>query len=182
MPENATQRFLIGVAADAQDFLRRQCPRCGLDFKQKGEPDQKHDSLAWWLQETVREEAASAKAEVPLPSGTLTHCPYCGASDQSQAFVHPELVSYIRQIARREIIEPAIEKMLASFSSRLRSSKYLKVKVTAPSGRRPRPISGPEPDDQLRVRCLACGDVFKINEAWRGAVTCPSCSATLLPQ
>jgi ribosomal protein S27E len=182
MTDETTQRFLIGVAADADDFVRQQCAQCGLDFKMKVDPSDQNDGLSWWFQEAVREASGGDEESNPYSAEQKVYCPYCGTTAPPQDFVHPEVVSYVRRMAHREVIEPMLAQLFQGFTSGLRSSKYLKVTVTQATSRSPRPISGPEPDDQVRVRCLACHEQFKVDESWRGSVFCAACRTELLPQ
>lgn len=183
MTEDSNKHFLITVAADSGGFLRWQCPGCGQDFKLKGEVSEQQDALAWWLQQSLRDaEVASSDQDPPSSDSKSTCCPYCAKLGPRQDFVHPETVSYIRRIARREIIEPALFKMFRDFGSGLHSNSFIKVTVSGPSVRSPRPISGPEPDDLVPILCLQCGGTFKVDNGWRGTVHCPTCHTELLPQ
>jgi hypothetical protein len=178
--DETTRHYLIGVPVDSADFLRHQCPVCGLDFKLKSDPVDKQDSLSWWLHESVR-EAVKESVPTPKPSTADTFCPYCVNAGPKQDFVHPEVVRFIRAIARREIFEPLVTKLFKGFTDGFRSSRNLQVTVSHSSSRSPRPISGPEPADQVAIVCLTCGKSFKIDEGWRGTVRCPLCSTELLP-
>lgn len=181
MTDDAQRQLVLTIAADSKDFLRKECPRCGLEFKLKGETTGQNDELSWWLEETIRgtEDAADQHEE---PSGGLARiaCPYCADHRPKQEFTHPELLNYIRRIVRREVVEPKLAMMFQAFASGFQASKHLKVKTSEPSGRSPRPVSGPEPDDQVAVRCIGCSGDFKVHEGWRGTVVCPFCSAELL--
>jgi len=181
MTDEIHRELLVGIASDGVHFVRYQCPGCGLDFKLKGDASAQQDALSWWLQETVREGGAHTReSDADLPRED-TYCPYCSSSGPRQQFFHPEVVNYIRQIARREIIEPMVAKLFGGFAAGLRSSKYVTVTVSEQSARSPRPISGPEPPDQVVIECLACKCRFKVDECWRGSVRCALCSAELLP-
>lgn len=180
MQGNPPKHLLIGLASDVGGFLRWQCPHCGLDFKLKGAVEAQQDALGWWIQASIGQVEETAESDA-LPLAELC-CPYCTHIEAKQRFAHPETVSYIRRIARREIVEPMVKEMLSGFGSKLKSSKHVRVTVSQPAVRSTRPISGPEPNDMVAVSCLACGGVFKVDEGWRGTVRCCLCRRDLLPQ
>jgi hypothetical protein len=182
MAEDPVKHLQLSIAGDAGGYLRRQCPRCGQDFKQKGPDNAQQDALAWWLLQTLRDAQLTSPEDGGLPTeDIMTCCPYCAKLAPPQDFVHPELVSYIRRVAQREIIEPMFFRMFGNIDSGLRSSVRVRLSASGPSVRSPRPISGPEPDDLIPVHCLECNCAFKVDGGWRGTVHCPECHTELLP-
>ncbi len=175
-------QLLVGIACDADLFFRQQCPRCGLDFKLKGSPSAQQDVLSWWVEHANEGSPVQAGEGEGTPRSDKIHCPYCSASEPKQRFAHPEVVAYVRRIARREIIAPMLSNFLRDLTAGARASKFVSWTVSEEGIRSPRPISGPEANDQVVIMCLACKRPFKVDEHWRGTVRCVSCSEELVPQ
>lgn len=171
----------IGFPADRSGYLRHECPVCMMEFKIKGDEARFTDALNVWVAKTLERSGVSgAEGEGSSPSSELA-CPYCAERNTAQSFLHPEWRELVKRIALREIVEPMMHKMLSSFEDSFsgggRSS--VTVRVESRRARSVRPLSGPDPDDMVRVACLACDERFKLVEGWNGAVRCPSCFSEL---
>jgi predicted RNA-binding Zn-ribbon protein involved in translation (DUF1610 family) len=180
MDKDPKYQFMVGLAYDTREFVRWQCPHCGLDFKLKAEANATQDVLATWMRRYLSSQGVHDEDDA-VERPTSTSCPYCATTAVRQDFVHPDVAQFIRHFAFREIIEPLVSNMFRGFASGIKSSKFLTVKNSSSDFRAQRPMSGPEPDDQVVVRCLECQQSFTVEESWRGTVTCPACRATLLP-
>ncbi|MFL5626046.1 MAG: hypothetical protein ACJ788_10690, partial [Ktedonobacteraceae bacterium] len=73
---------------DEDGFLRRECPHCGRQFKQRpGTPD---------------ETQASPEA---------CYCPYCYASADAGAWYTVQQIEYIQQQAMAEVVGPHLYRL-----------------------------------------------------------------------
>jgi len=169
-------RMEIGFPLDAHSCIRVQCPNCGLDFKVDMAADVLHDVLAWSVSRAFR--SASVRDGTTAEPVKQTHCPYCGHSATSQNFLHPEHRGYLKNLAFREYVEPMVSEIFDSAFRGLRNNKFLRVTHTS-GPRSVRPMVGPEPTDMVRVRCLACSGLFKVDAGWPGSVRCPHCAIDL---
>lgn len=183
--EDSTVRLEVGLPVDDSGYLRQECPACALEFKLKGDESRFSDALAWWASRAV---ADAGLAEAPDDDdGDHRACPYCSHSAAGQEFLSEEHRDYVIRVAYREIVEPMfmgfMDEMEQAFSGGSRSRGGLvSISISVErddSGRSPRPIAGPDPNDMLAVRCLGCDERFKLFEGWAGDVACPSCSASL---
>lgn len=184
--ENEFKQLHISLPLDPSGYLRHECPGCGLEFKIRGDEARLTDALEWWASKALVQSGVADASEDDGSVGSMV-CPYCDTTAAPQEFLHTELQGYVRRVALREIAEPmifrALRQMEQSFSSlsRGRGMFSIGVKVEAGSGHRsPRPISGPDADDMVRVRCLGCDEPFKVVEGWTGAIRCPACAASLV--
>ncbi|MDC3988387.1 hypothetical protein [Polyangium jinanense] len=183
MEHDTTLRFMVSLACDTREFFRWQCPHCGLDFKLKVDADATQDVLASWMSRYLSTQGVKDQDDTEsITAPTLTTCPYCGTASERQDFVHPQVAQFIRAFAFREVVEPLVTKMFRDFASGIKSSKHLTVKASFSEARAQRPLSGPEPDDQVVILCLACRQEFTVEESWRGTVACPGCQTVLVPQ
>jgi hypothetical protein len=164
----------VTIPLDAHGCVRRDCPRCGLDFKQAiAEAD-----LSGILAASVSRLKAAQGGQAESSPTSRCWCPYCGHEDDSQSFMHEEHVTYLRRLLYREFFEPLVRDLFSPFEE-LRSSRHMKVTVTR-GPRSARPMLGPEPTDMARVRCLTCDELFKVMPEWRGNVCCPGCGLQLV--
>lgn len=167
----------IGVACDASGFMRRQCPRCSLEFKEEVSADSIQDPLSAFVRRSLDLKETGPDSSEDQASNRS--CPYCAHKGTYQDFFTPELTAMVLRIARREIISPLLERAFSGLNGS--GGGFLSISVTTPP-RGQRPITGPEPDDQVIVCCLACAKRFRVSEGWRGSVNCPYCHVTLFPQ
>jgi len=78
----------LRLPLDDDGFLRRECPHCGRQFKQRaGAPDETQES-----------------------PGTY-YCPYCSASADADAWFTAQQLEYIQQQAMTEIIGPSLSRL-----------------------------------------------------------------------
>ena len=172
--------FDVALALDSGRYLRLQCPHCGLDFKIQQPECDLADTLSSWLSEKF-DTANAAEDGADAGTGDKVRCPYCEWTTVGEEFAHPDVRDYLQRIAQRECIEPILTEFLDGLDKMFRSSRSVTVTRSGSLPRTIRPIFGPEPDDQVAIRCLACSVRFKTEEHWRGTVWCPSCATELLP-
>lgn len=174
--DDSIVRMEIGISADGDQYVRQSCPNCALEFKLQGDEADFKDVLGWWASRAMRE--AGLDSEAPALSKRL-RCPYCAEQADRQDFLHEETKAYVRRIAVREVAEPLIHRFMAEME-RTFSGGVLTIKAEGTHTRSPRAISGPEPNDMVRVHCLSCEARFKLMEVWDGGVCCPACFAALV--
>lgn len=170
----------FGLPGDASGYCRHECPSCMREFKTVFDETQLQDVLAPWITKLAAESEHDDRNDATT-STQMISCPYCAERAPAQEYLHPEYQAYLVRLVRREIVEPKIAAMMDSFADSMRGlrSRFISVKVDSSRTRSPRPIAGPDPDDMLRVVCLACDERFKINDRWRDHVVCPACGTPL---
>lgn len=176
--DDSTVRLHIGIATDADGYLRQECPACLLEFKLRGDEVDFHDVLNSWASRALRD--AGIESEGAEPAVKLA-CPYCAEQADRQDFLHPETRSLVRRITLREIAEPMLHRFFEELGESWSrgSGGFLTVRSEGNFTRSPRPISGPEANDMVRVHCMACDAQFKLMEGWGAVVCCPACFAKL---
>lgn len=81
----------------------------------------------------------------------------------------------------REYILPSIHSMFSEFSDSIQSSSRsmgsfgIKMKFDYDSTLPPRPISGPEAPDMMRIDLLCCGESIKVRDGYFAVNKCPYC-------
>ena len=75
--------------------------------------------------------------------------------------------------------EPLIFRHLKEME-RAFSGGFLISRAAGTDSRSPRPLSGPEPNDMVRVLCTSCDARFKLMEGWADPVFCPGCFIPLV--
>jgi hypothetical protein len=174
--DDSIVRVEIGISADDDQYVRQSCPSCALEFKVQGDEADFKDALGWWASRAMRE--GGFDAEVPALTTRLC-CPYCRHEADRQDFLHDETQDYVRRIALREVLEPLIFRHLEDVE-RPFSGGFVTFRAVGTDSRSPRPISGPEPNDMVRVCCFSCEARFKLNEGWAYPVVCPACFVALV--
>jgi hypothetical protein len=170
---------------DRGGFFRRACPSCGRHFKTKVDPG----DLASMLQPAFRRlglevgEAGSEQGEAAHEQPEHLHCPYCGYEAKASDMLTATFQEYFRRYAMRDFVLPKINKMFSevenTFSQhRSHSGGLFSLEVKFEHNEPvlpPRPISGPEPPDMMRVELLCCEKEIKILDGWQDVIVCPFC-------
>lgn len=172
----------VSIACDHSGFMRYECCKCALEFKEAVDADSMQDILSASVTRSLSEQGV--ESDEPAKDSSIPNrcCPYCHYQAPRQDFIHSEVSSYLKHVVQREIIEPLISKMFSGFASGTRNTKFFSITMTHSPSRSQRPFSGPEPDDQIVVRCLECKQRFKVFELWRGSIWCTYCETELFPQ
>jgi hypothetical protein len=168
--------FSVSLPLDRDNFFRRTCPSCGLDFKTR--PDDA--DLSWLLAKEV--DRASDFIESNAPDDTelpQIRCPYCQTSSAVAELHTSETLEYIRRFAFREIVLPMFRSVfsgIGSSSNRPRGG-FLSLSISYSPGVTPvRPLSGPEPADMSIVELLCCGEELKVIDSFLISLEqCPFC-------
>lgn len=165
-------------------FFRRECSRCGLEFKTRATPDQLTHMLSPEV-ERIYSEAAGVDIETSIDEQEKLTCPYCENTDETQEFISGEFRNYFLRLANREIVYPIIKEFQDSLSdifgksSRGSSRGLISITMEYSPGDNYlpiRPIAGPEVSDMRVIRLLCCGEEVKIHENWVNSIVCPHCS------
>lgn len=172
-------RFLITCSIDPDGFRRLQCPRCTMTFKIMVNPGEYSDPLALRLSRLFEEddEVDDGIAELGLC------CPYCAHSARCQDFIDDEMERTIRAVARTQVIEPAVEMMMAGLTKSFKKLNSSFMKVTVTETHAPRPMlmfGGPEVADMRHATLLCCNREIKLNEQWTERFFCPHCRTELI--
>jgi hypothetical protein len=159
----------IGLPADTQGFVRRECPRCRRAFKTKGGPAdgaivQRHLGRHVPFQnphEVARDDAAF-------------HCVYCGRLAGADAWCTPQQRAWLATVGSALDKEIRFEQLAFAYRT-LRDNPSPSFVPVAPP--RPLPAMRCEPDDMRRVAFFCCAEDVKVEAHWRQSVFCPRCGA-----
>ena len=179
---NDIKNIKISLETDTSGFLKTSCPNCDLEFKIYVEEESYQDILAWAACHELDKYGLEHNSSSNKPESVL-YCPYCRHEAPMQNFYHKDHVDYAIQIVQREIVEPMLKPLLNTLNNVSKGTKnsMLAIKVSANFARTQFPLYGPEPDDQLIIRCLSCTEKFKICETWPSTVRCIRCGSLLNP-
>jgi hypothetical protein len=148
----------IQLPLDSDGFLRRECPRCGQQFK--------------WHHGPATEEAE----EQPDPS--TYYCPLCGESAAADSWWTQEQLGHAQGVA----VPAAMRYIQDSLKQAFRNNKYVRFEPGNGSDIPDQPSALTEPDDMQivaspchayepikipanhegPVHCLVCGEPFAI--------------------
>lgn len=180
--------FNISYALDEGEFLRRECPSCGLQFKTQVSPAQLTGLITPAIQKIYNETHNIENDQAEQLTSEVMTCPYCGQENSASAFFTQEFNDYILRWASREIVFPALENFQNTISQMYSGSKSnskdffsLTMKVEKSENYKPiRPISGPEVPDMRIVNLLCSNEKIKIYENWGETLFCPVCANKVL--
>jgi hypothetical protein len=150
----------LSIPLDSDDFLRRECPHCELEFKVY-----------------VGEDAEDGGDEDVPPEGYC--CPYCGRRAAAEAWNTKEQAA-AGEAALSVEVEKMIERELGDSVRGLEraSGGLIKASVST-SGPTPRPRELEERDDMVRVDFGCHPETpLKIVEDWINEVHCFVCGTT----
>ena len=187
MSEDNTLHFSFTFSLDRDHFFRRTCPNCGRDFKTKVD-DADMSSI---LQPAFRQiESEIDGITLSTPNGEqppqYLSCPYCNHCAESGNMLTTEFQEYLRRFVMREYVLPMIHNMFSGFSddikrsTRSMRSSGFKVSFDFDSTLPPRPISGPEAPDMMRIDLLCCGKSVKVHDGYFGINQCPFCGEDIM--
>jgi hypothetical protein len=174
-------RFNVSISTDRDQFLRRTCPSCGLDFKTAID----HADLAWALSAQIKrmglEIGAVPAGEEAAQSQLL--CPYCQHSSDASEMHTEETIEYLKRFVYRDYMVPMINKSFSDLEDSIGRGRgggggFISVSVSfkhEPIPIPPRPIHGPEPADMKIVDFLCCGKQIKIADMWMDVNECIYC-------
>ncbi|MEM9953628.1 MAG: hypothetical protein AAF846_18615 [Chloroflexota bacterium] len=169
---NTNLQFSYSIPIDPQQFLRRECPHCGLPFKLKAPASALVDSLAPAFSQVTDDTNQTDDTPSELS------CPYCGHRTESAAFTPESLRQTILHLMRRTILEPELNRFTQDMERTFTHNKFVKYRANRII-RAAQPIIGPEILDMNRVNLLCCKEDIKIKDDWLTSITCPYCAQEL---
>ena len=113
-------------------------------------------------------------------------CPYCNHRAESGDMLTEEFQEHLRRFVMREYVLPMIHNMFSNFSdgirrpSRSMRSFGIKLSFDFDSTLPPRPISGPEPPDMMRIDLLCCGESIKVRDGYFHINKCSYCGEDVM--
>ncbi|MDQ5827716.1 MAG: hypothetical protein M3441_26540, partial [Chloroflexota bacterium] len=117
-PADDKIQFNLSISVDRDQFLRRTCPSCGLDFKTEIDPA----DLEWALSSQIRrfslEIGEEASIEGVSPPDNL-HCPYCGHVAEGSEIHTEDTIEYLKRFAYREYMLPMVNRMFSDLEDSL---------------------------------------------------------------
>jgi DNA-directed RNA polymerase subunit RPC12/RpoP len=108
-------------------------------------------------------------------------CPYCNHRAESGDMLTLEFQEYLRRFIMREYVLPNIHSMFSDFANGIKPSSHsmgafgIKITFDYDSTMPPRPISGPEAPDMMRIDLLCCGESIKVRDGYFAINKCPYC-------
>ncbi|HPO87566.1 MAG TPA: hypothetical protein PLN86_17130 [Candidatus Hydrogenedentes bacterium] len=187
MSDDNTLHFSFTFLLDRDEFFRRTCPNCGRDFKTKVDPA----DLTSMLQPTFR-RIEDEVGEISLStsegeqSPQYLSCPYCNHRAETGEMLTSEFQEYMKRFITREYVLPQINNLFSEFSdsmkrtSRSTGSFGIKISFDYDSTLPPRPISGPEAPDMMRIDMLCCGNSIKVRDGYFAINKCPYCDEDVM--
>lgn len=113
-------------------------------------------------------------------------CPYCNHRAESGEMLTSEFQEYLRRFIMREYVLPNIHSMFSDFSDGIKRSSHpmgafgIKITFDYDSTLPPRPISGPEAHDMMRIDLLCCGNSIKVRDGYFAVNKCPYCGEDVM--
>jgi hypothetical protein len=182
MSEDNVLHFSVPFSLDKDDYFRRTCPNCGRDFKTKADPADMSSIIQPAFRQIEDEVVGISLSTVPGEENPqFLSCPYCNHRAESGDFFTREFHEYLRRYIVREYVLPTIHNALADFSDGLKRSSSprsgfgIQVKFDSDSTLPPRPITGPESPDMMRIDLLCCGKSIKVRDGYFVVNKCTFC-------
>lgn len=182
MAEDNILHFSFSFSLDKDEFFRRTCHNCGRDFKTKVDPA----DLTSMLQPAFRRiEDEIGGIGLSTSEGEQNtqylSCPYCNHRAESGDMLTSEFQEYLRRFIIREYVLPHIHSMFSELSDSMKRSSRsmgsfgIKFSFDYDSTLSPRPISGPEAPDMMKIDLLCCGKSIKVRDRYYYVDKCPYC-------
>ncbi len=187
MSEENILHFSFSFSLDKDEFFRRTCPSCGRDFKTKVDPA----DMTSILQPAFRRiEGEIGGITLSASKGNqepkYLSCPYCNHRAESGNMLTSEFQEYLRRFIIREYILPSIHNMFSGFSDGIKRSSHpmgsfgIKITFNYDDTLPPRPISGPEAPDMMRIDLLCCDESIKVRDGYFAVTKCPHCGEDIV--
>lgn len=142
----------ISLPLDADGFLRRECPHCGRQFKQRN---------------TLSDEESTEY-------GSLENdfCPYC--HETADTWWTQEQINYAEQLLLEEVVAPELHRLKHEIESFNYRGNFVQIGVTLPQLPEATPLT--EPNDMVRVDFPCHPEKpIKIVETWKQEIACVIC-------
>lgn len=177
------RKYLVTYGLDRGDFFRRECPSCARQYKTKTDPEDLTHMLQPSFRQVGSELGGFEQEEQQAPQ--KLYCPYCGQYTKTDTTFTFPFVRYLHRYMQREFVIPLLRKFSSDLEDtfgrqRPRSKGLVSISFEFKAGEitlPPRPISGPEPPDMIRVHLLCCNKYIKILDSWTHSIVCPYCGA-----
>ena len=187
MTEENILHFSFSFSLDRDEFFRRTCPNCSRDFKTKADPADMTSMLQPAFRR-IEDEIGGINLSTPGRDQTPQYlsCPYCNHRAESGDMLTEEFQEYLKRFVMREYVLPSIHNMFSEFSdgikqsSRSMSAFGIKITFDYDSTLPPRPISGPEAPDMMRIDMLCCGKSIKVRDRYFLVNRCPYCGEDVI--
>lgn len=187
MTDENVIHFSFSFSLDKDEFFRRTCPNCGRDFKTKVDAADMTSILqpAFRRMESEIDGISLSKPHEEQEPQYL-NCPYCKYRAETGEMLTEEFQEYLRRSIMREYVLPSIHTLFADFSDGMKRSSHaighfgIKVDFDFDSTLPPRPISGPEAPDMMRVDLLCCGESVKVRDGFFDIDKCPYCGEDIM--
>jgi len=138
----------VSLPTDDEGMFGRECPSCGKYFK--------------------------VKPGTGLVGISTCTCPYCEHTEGSNKFLTSAQMEYIKSIAVREVLGPALRDLENSFKELERSTRHSIISFEVQTSGFDFPIKYySEADLETLVTCDHCGLVFAIYGVF---ASCPDCA------
>ena len=188
MPDDNVLHFSLSFSLDRDEFFRRTCPSCGRDFKTQADPADMSSILqpAFRRIEDEIGGISLSTSDGKQKSPQYLFCPYCYYRAESGDMLTEEFHTYLHRFVMREYVLPSIHKMFSEFSEGIKQSSRpmgtfgIQITFDYDSTLPPRPISGPEAPDMMRIDLLCCGTSIKVRDGFFDVNKCPYCGEDIV--
>jgi hypothetical protein len=159
----------IGLPADSQGFVRRECPHCRRAFKTRGGPA---DGAI--VQRYLGRHILFQNPHEVVHDDVLFHCVYCGRTACADEWCTPQQRAWLARVAATLDKEIRFEQLAFAYRT-IRDNPTPSFLPVPPE--RPLPEIRCEPDDMRRAAFFCCAEDVKLELHWRQPVFCPRCGA-----
>jgi hypothetical protein len=187
MTKDNILRFSFTFSLDKDEFFRRTCPNCGRDFKTKADAADMSSILQPAFRRIESEiDGITLSTSDADQSPQYLSCPYCNHRAESGDMLTEGFLEYLRRFVIREYVLPSIHRMFSDFSGGLKRSNRptgffrIEMKFDFDSTLPPRPLSGPEAPDMMRIDLLCCGKSIKVHDGYFELNKCPYCGEAVI--
>jgi hypothetical protein len=159
----------IGLPADSQGFVRRECPHCRRAFKTRGGPA---DGAI--VQRHLGRHVAFHNGHEVVRDDVTFHCVYCGRAAAADEWCTPQQRAWLARVATSLDKEIRFEQLAFAYRT-IRDNPSPSFVPVAPE--RTLPEMCGEPDDMRRGAFFCCAEDVKVEPHWLEPVFCPRCGA-----
>jgi len=175
----------ISVPLDDENFLRRECPFCGREFKIEISKEDLTNLAQAKLDGFLAEENKDDIIEEDRLNNdeALNFCPYCGQEAHKSDWWTKEQLSYIRIFAENIMIDMVNTKLIRPLKNRYSGNKsdFFSFKIEAKEMRKKEPWISPEENDMKVFKLPCCQSSIKINDKWDKDIYCFYCGFQYSP-
>jgi len=187
MPDDTALHFSLSFSLDRDEFFRRTCPSCGRDFKTKVDPADMSSILqpafGGLRMKSVESVYLLLKESKKSP---ISSCPYCNYRAESGDMLTEEFHLYLHRFVCASMSCQASIRCFPNFQMASTDHSHpmdtfgIKITLDYDSALPPRPISGPEALDMMRIDLLCCGNSIKVRDGFFDVNKCPYCGEDIV--